>query len=350
MLRQAAACEELGSPFYGRLLRLAAADADDGGVVADVLADYAGRPGDDAISLRLLGSVHGLVLSGAAPALAAHYPNVGGDGDADAAWPAFVGVLRDHRSAILDGLTRAPQTNEVGRAAGLLGALKLLCDRRPLPVRLLEIGASGGLNLRVDRFRITARLPDGMVASAGPDDSPLVLEGAWAGRLPPLDATVVLVERRGCDPHPVDPTTEDGALTLMSYVWPDQAARWSRLVQAIDVARATPAAVERAGAADFLTGLAPEPGRWTVVWHSVMWQYLGEDEQRQVTAHIEAAGAAATADAPVARVSLEPYGARFLVTARTWPDLGLATGREVLADGQVVLGRAAPHGVPVRWH
>jgi hypothetical protein len=35
-------------------------------------------------------------------------------------------------------------------------------------------------------------------------------------------------EREGCDLEPVDPTTDEGRLTLLSYVWPDQAARLAR--------------------------------------------------------------------------------------------------------------------------
>ena len=40
---------------------------------------------DDAYAFRMLGGVHRLVLDGRAEALAAHYPSVGGDGDAVAA-------------------------------------------------------------------------------------------------------------------------------------------------------------------------------------------------------------------------------------------------------------------------
>jgi len=356
--QQAAACESLGSSFYGRLLLLAADDADRGGPVAGVLEAYDNRPTDDAISLRLLGSVHRLVLQGRAPALAAHYPNTGGDGDAVAAWPKLLAVVQEHRAAIDDGLTRPPQTNEVGRAAGLIGALHHLVAHRPLPLRLLEIGASGGLNLRADRFRVTTR---SSALGAGPVDSALVLHDAWEGHVPPVSGPIDLVERLGCDPAPVDPTTEDGALTLMSYVWPDQAVRWSRLRAALQIARVTPATVVRAAAGDFLSGLAPASGRWTVVWHSVMWQYLDGAERSRVNDHLARAGALATPDAPLARVTLEPYGADFLVTARTWPDLGLTRGpgkglheglvqsRPVMPDGQVVLGLGAAHGVPVRW-
>ena len=177
------------------------------GITADVLRGHE-RSLDDlndqALALRLLGGVHRLVLSGNAPALAAHYPSVGGDGDADAAvGPAPGGARRAGRPAVRDALGRAPQTNEVGRAAPLVGALCHLVDARPLPIRLIEIGASAGLNLRCDRFEI--RTEDGR--SYGPAGSPALLDRAWRGRIPPMDRALEMIERTGCDPHPLDPTS-----------------------------------------------------------------------------------------------------------------------------------------------
>ena len=44
------------------------------------------------------------------------------------------------------------QTNEVGRAAALLFGFLPVARATGLPFRLVELGASGGLNLRWDRF------------------------------------------------------------------------------------------------------------------------------------------------------------------------------------------------------
>ena len=52
-----------------------------------------------------------------------------------------------------------------------------------------------------------------------------VLEQAWAGAPLPVGADLRVVERGGCDVSPVDVATEDGCLTLTSYVWPDMTAR-----------------------------------------------------------------------------------------------------------------------------
>ncbi|GAA1813578.1 DUF2332 domain-containing protein [Actinomadura chokoriensis] len=330
LLAQARASAELGSLMYAELL-LRAAD-DPGEAVADVLGEHT-RPG---YILGMLGTVHRIVLEGRAPELAAYYPTAGGTQDPLRAWPAFRDVLAEHAAEIRAGLTAPPQTNEVGRAAPLVGGLLAVAEATGLPIRLLEIGASAGLNLRADRFRF---LYEG--GAYGPE-SPVVLPDAWRG-LPPVDAPLTIIERTGCDPSPLDPASPEAQRRLLSYVWPDQADRVARLRAAFEVAARVPAEVVRAGAAGFLEGLAPEPGAATVVWHSTMRAYLSEDEAARVDRHIEDAGAAATADAPVAHLSFEGPDASRLSTAhvvalRLWP------GGE-----RRVLGEGPSHGLPTTW-
>jgi hypothetical protein len=336
---QARACQALGSPFYAALLDRVADDVLADGPAASVLAGHEEDPGPSALALRLMGTVHRCVLSGDAPELAAHYPSAGGDGDPQAAWPDVRRLLQERPLEISAGLVDAPQTNEVGRAAVLLGALAQLLEPDPLPVRLWEIGCSGGLNLRADRFRY--RSGDGGVWGTM---SPVELDPAWTNRPVEARVSVRVVERVGGDLSPIDPATDDGAIRLASYVWPDQAERMRRLRGAILVAREHPATLVRAGAADFLADLKPADGALTVVWHSVMWQYLREDERRRVSARLEQIGAAATDSAPFAHIAFEPRRLtpagrhRFVAAVRSWPG-----GAERLA------GEAPAHGVPVDW-
>ena len=65
----------------------------------------------------------------------------------------------DHADQLRAALDQPPQTNEVGRAAALIGGLLILTHRFALPIRLFEIGCSAGLNLRADYFRF--RYPGG---------------------------------------------------------------------------------------------------------------------------------------------------------------------------------------------
>lgn len=336
-----AACEGLGSMLWAETNRRLAADVERGGPTWALLGAHAREPTDAAYPLRLLGGAHRLALDGSAPALAAHLPSTGGDGDADGAWIALLALLESAPPALLDALSHPPQTNEVGRAASLVGGFLQLAAESRRPMRVLEIGASAGLNLRFDRFRY-----DQAGEGFGPPDSPVRFRDLWPGRRPPFDAVIEVAARAGCDLDPVDPATEDGRLTLLSYVWPDQAERFGRTAGAIDVAREVPVAVDREDAAAWLDRrlAEPDPGVTTVVFHSIMWQYLDEQARAGVVRALEQAGARATGDEPLAWLRLEPsddYSCAEL-RLRTWP-ADAAGGRERL------LARCSFHLGPVEW-
>jgi hypothetical protein len=335
---QAEACAELGSPMYGELLAALADDAADGGPTARVLQGHEDDPGPSALALRLLGSIHRLVLAGEADELARFYPSTGGvwSSEGVAAVVDFLDRRGDDVRVLLD---RAPQTNEVGRAAALVGGLLHMVERWPVAVRLFEIGASGGLNLQADRFRFS----DDRGGRWGDPDSPVSLEGAWRGARLPLGGYLTVVERGGCDVHPVDVTAEDGRLILTSYVWPDMTERHARLAGAIRLARQDPVRVEATDAASYVDRLTLVPGAMTVLWHSVMWQYLPRPERDRILTRLEHLGSTADDDSPLVHLYAEPTrrtpesSHEFLVCAHRWPGAG----------ERRVLGTMAPHGLPV---
>lgn len=330
-----------GSPLSATLLAAMADDLDDGGPTATVMQPYADQPATSVPALRLLGALHRLVLEREAPQLAMHYPSVGGSAPVREAWPSARRLLDDRAGRLTELAGRPCQTNEVGRSAVLFGALLTLTTRYRLPIRLLEIGASAGLNLNVDRYGYAV---DGQVLGAA--DSPLRLRAPWRGH-PPADLghVIEIAERAGCDLHPVDLATTEGRLTLTSFVWADWLERFERLRTAMAVAAEHPVLVERAHAAPWLAGRLgrPRPGGLTVVWHSVFWYYVdaaGQDELHRV---IAAAGARATATAPLALVGMENVEGRtgrhrFDVSLTTWPG-----GR------REVLGVTEGHGIPTIW-
>ncbi len=79
-----------------------------------------------------------------------------------------------------------------------------------------------------------------------PPDSPCRLPDPG----PAADADLRIVERAGCDPHPLDPTSGEGRLRLSASVWGDQVDRFARLQGALAVAGRGYVPVEAAGAAD----------------------------------------------------------------------------------------------------
>jgi hypothetical protein len=340
---RAAELERAGrSRLYVELMRGAAEDVDAGGIVARLLhggeATAASVP-----ELRLLAALHHLVLRGEAPELSRDYPSTGGDAAPGGAWTVARRTLVEHEAAIGELIHRTVQTNEPGRCVALYGGLLWLAERHRLPIRLLEIGASAGLNLNVDRFAyVVGGTPLGDPAS------PLRFEEPWDGS-PVADpagaaARLEIAERAGCDTAPIDPSSQEGRLTLLSYIWPDEPERLQRIAQAAQVAAAHPAPVERRSAAAWLAAALdqPRPEMLTVLWQSAVDQYLDRDERAAVASVFASAAAA-----PLAWLTLEPPadpGATdgFELRCRERPEVnGSGTAR--------LIAQAGYHGPPVVW-
>lgn len=338
---QAEQCALHGSPLTAALLFGAADDYEAGGRVRELLHPLADDPSGTVPSLRFAGALHRAVLEGAAPELARHYPSVGGTAGPDGVWAVARLLVEHHAEQLGRDIQRPVQTNEVGRAAALYGGLLQVAAAHRLPVRLLELGASAGLNLRPERFAY--ELADAVL---GDPRSPVRLRDPWRANHPPYDVALDIASRAGCDPAPLDPANESDQLTLLSYVWADQLERVERLRGALQIAAEQPIAVEALPASAFLRRelATPVRGAATVVWHSVVRQYLAPEERTEVDALIAAAGERATSDAPLVRLSLEPEKKkaqstfRFLVERTSWP------GGE-----SRVLAECLGHGPPVTW-
>ena len=263
-------------------------------------------------ALQLMGAVHRLVLEGHAPELARFYPSAGGTPDATPLRRRLIDTIEQHGAVLPELMQRPIQTNEVGRSAALLVGFLTVARETGLPLRVLEIGASAGLNLRWDRYRYTGR-----PGEWGDPGSPVEITDAFTGERPPLDVRPQVAERRGCDPRPLDPASEDTRLTLLSYTWPDQLRRFTQLRAALDFAPSMPVERRRGGAVEWLEdGLAaPQPGVATVVFHSVVLPYLGERGHRRAVAHARRGRRPRPADAPLAWLSLE-------AGEPTWPTCG----------------------------
>lgn len=333
---QALLSPSLGSPLYAALLEFAVDDLKRGGVVADLVDGWRGNAAADALPLRLLGAVHRLVLDGRAPPLTPYYPSVGGTPRWPQTWDAFVDVARGHRDFIRARLTKQLQTNEVGRAAALLGGFLRIAQRTGLPLRLLEVGSSAGLNLCWDRYRY-----DLGSYQWGDRNSPVRIRSHWH-EAPELSAVPVRIESRlGCDLHPVDVRDRDQTRDLESFVWPDQLERLAQLRAAIELVRSAPPCIVRGAAAPWLReqlGSAPRDVA-TVVFHSVIWWYLSEGERDAVTRSIEERGERSTARAPLAWLQLELRDReRAEMSLRLWPQ-----GTEER------LAVCHPHGSEVWW-
>ncbi len=328
---QAPWARRLGAAVTARLLDTIAAVVDRSTAVGTAVLDWPGEPIADALVLRLIGGMNALVRVGALPDLAAAYPP-NPLPDAAALTPHVATALADPR--LLPWLDSPPQTNEVGRSGVLMPGLMTIAAATGLPLRLFELGASAGLNLRVDRY---AYQFGGL--RAGPDDAPFVIAPEWTGPPPPA-APVIVVDRAGVDRAPVDLAAD--ADRLLAYVWPDQPDRVARLEAAIAAFRGDPAIVDRADAADWVEArVGLQPGTVTVVLHSIAFQYFPAATQARVVAHLAGLGATATEAAPLAWLRFE-----FETAATDLPTLRLTLWP---GGDDRRLARAHPHGAQVTW-
>jgi hypothetical protein len=333
---QADWCERLGSPLYRDLMVRAADDVERGGPTLSVLEGREADPYESMLQLRLMGAVHRLALDGRAEQLAARYPSTAGQGDPDSIWEAFRLTLETHSGELRELIERPVQTNEPGRARALAGGFLVAAGKTGLPLRLLELGASAGLNLRWDGYRYEAQPWE-----FGDPGSPVRFRDFFTGDArPPSRAGVEVAERVGCDAAPVDPTTEDGRLTLKSYLWSDQTDRLELLDAALEVAQPIPAPVEHATAADWLERRLSTraEGTCTIVFHSIVMQYVSEEERERLDRLMAHHGSGADDDAPLARLAMEPGGEEAHLKLTVWPG-----GEERL------LATCGYHGADVRW-
>jgi hypothetical protein len=210
--------------------------------------------------------------------LAAFFPSVVDDPPPpEGAGPAF----RDFCAAHLDDLgtllrTRMVQTNVVRRGVAMRYGLSQVPGTDP--VHLVEVGASAGILLRHDRYRL--QLGDRTV---GPDDATVHVTSEWrgAGPAPDIAAGPALAGVLGADLHPMDPTSAEDRRWLRALVWPENHPQAAELEAALAVVAADPPRIVAGDIRDLADQLDAElpPGQPRVAYHSATRGHLPADEQ-----------------------------------------------------------------------
>jgi hypothetical protein len=249
--------------------------------------------------------------------LAAWYPHLTAtplepSADATHAFRAFV---LDHRDQIEHiGATRRTQTNEVGRSALIMPWLAQAATIWKAPVHAVDLGASAGLNLCLDRFEYHySDGASGSDESSGHVDAPghggtlghgdvkLACENRGGFDLPRTLPS--FASRTGIDLHPVDATDPDQARWLAALVWPEHTERLARLEAAISLRARTDITMVQGDAAQVLLDLdAMLPAGPMLVWHTIA-VYQFSPVQR---AALDAACEEIATRRHIARVGLEP--------------------------------------------
>lgn len=326
------------SPTYDAIAR-AVADDD---ALLQVLAGELSR--EEQQPLLLLAAVHYLLLGGVEHALAEIYR---GTSSADRG-TAFLEFFRERRDDVLGVIHgHRTQTNEAGRSAVLAPALRVVAERFGEPLALVEVGASGGINLRMPWFR----LDYGVVGATGPADSPVVVHCEIRGGHPPIaDSVPQLDPVLGLDQAPIDLYDEDTARWLLACVWPGT-GRFQRTRAAIDVARQHPVEIRQGDAIDNLPqALADVPAaRPVVIVTTWVLAYLPREKRLEFADAVAAVGA----ERPVAWISAEGPGVVAALSAvadvpKGASVLGLVTHRSGAMTSEV-LATMHPHGAWLDW-
>ncbi len=333
---QVAYCEANSAPITARVVSAIGAvlASDASNALLERVRRWQGPPLADALPLRVAGGLHSLHLAGGEPALDAIYQGMGGN-DAD-----VVGdVIMRREAEMLPWLDGPPQTNEAGRSSNFIAAMLWLADQGlPTKFECFEIGSSAGINLMMDR-----NFYDLGGVTTGPEASVMAFKPEWRGP-PPPDRDIQIISLEGCDVAPVDLTDPAQALRLKAYIWPEHTIRFDRMDAAVKAAHEKAPRLVKMNAADFIESRLASPqdnGVTRVLMHSIVWQYVPDDQQQRVTMAMEEAGARATAERPLVWISVEANRATHVheLKVRHWPG----------APEPQLLGVAHAHGAFVEW-
>jgi hypothetical protein len=280
-------------------------------------------------------------------------------------WPDVRQTVLDHADELRSLIaTRTTQTNEVNRSVYLAPALALACADIPdRPVVLLEMGASAGLLLDVDRYRTELIGPDDAVLLGDPA-SPVRCSGQDRSARPlsrrsPAVALPRVVDRHGIDRHPVDLTDVDAVRWLEACLWPDVPGRVERFRSAVELVSREE--TDRVGGVvvpgDMVDDLPVmvtaarrrEPGAHLVVFSSWALTYVERSRRLGVASALDAA---ARDGHPLTWLTAEPprcapgvgapepaatdAGQTTVLATRSW--------RRGVEAAPAVLGTAHPHG------
>ena len=208
-------------------------------------------------------------------------------------WDDFAAVLSEHSASLRRFVEeQGVQTNETQRCVALAPAFLTLARETGLPLDLIELGPSAGLNLVFDRYGY--RYAEGVF---GDLDARLTFQANERGHVPPdlLLTPLEIRRRRGIDLAPIDVATDEGSVLLHSFLWPGLTERTARLDAAIATLLESPSRPEllQGDYVDLLPGLlaARSPDALTVVFQPASTGYLEQDRYDQLRASLEEAAA-----------------------------------------------------------
>jgi hypothetical protein len=174
--------------------------------------------------------------------------------------------------------TRATPTNDPRRSSTLLAALQGLDG----PIALVEVGASAGLGLLVDRYsHVFVRGDEERRIDPLEGPSALELRCTLGPEVPLPERMPEIVWRVGLDRSPLRLDRPDDERWLRTLIWPEERTRAAQLEAAIGIAREHPPQLVAGDAVETVESLAAHaPADATVViWSPAVLVYLAPIER-----------------------------------------------------------------------
>lgn len=305
-----------GSPLYSHLTETIATDDELLGLINRI--EHVPAPN------VLFAAVHMLLLGGEAHPLADFYASLVDEPrhPGDAAGP-FRDFALGHQEAIVEmGRTRYTQTNECRRCVALLAGVWATGVHS---FHMVEIGASAGLNLIMDRYRY--RWGD---VTWGPESPVQLTTTMRGGSVHPQDLEIL--SRTGLDLAPIDASEEGDRSWLVALTWPEHRERRARLRHALEMAAQEDLRMVPGDATETLGDiLADMPGdQPIVILNSLALMQFDRSQRDRLAGVLAEAGAHRV----LRRVSLELQASG---------DEGMTLSAD-LGAGLAQLGQAHPHG------
>jgi len=330
----AADAKRTGSLVYSRIAEGIGRDVELKALCANA------RPGQPHANM-ILGAVHYLLLRGSEHPLTRFYGTVGGDVSAERQdpFPDFRDFVLSHRTTIQTLIaTRVTNTNEIGRSALLHLGFRTIARDVDLPLSLIEIGPSAGLNMIWDSFGVRYR-KNGAIASSVNDNASLIIDCELHGdRRPPTESSPRIAGRVGLELNPVDLASADDRDWLRALIWPNQGARLDRLDRAIKLFAAHKPRIKPGDALTLLPdALAAVPRAETpCVYHTIAIYQFSSAMRQALEDILTVAGLRR----PVWRLSFEYDGELYILSAIRYAD---GTRQEHR------LASCHPHGTWLEW-
>ena len=289
----------------------------------------------------LFAAVQYLLLNGVEHSLALHYPGVSGEERPfEPAFPEFRAFCLEHREQIARIIaSRSTQTQVVRRCTCLLPVFSLIYRESTAPLALIDIGASGGLNLNFDRYAYLYRRDGSETIYWGQNQASVTLDAdlRGPGTLPLLEESIPIASRDGIDLNPIDLSNPDQLLWQRALIWPEHRERHRQLIEAGAELNESPVRLHRGDATELLPGLLMEitDDMAPVVYSTAALYQFPRVSRRRLSEGL----AAYSRERPVWQVALEGVHP---------PSLTLTRYRDGSGESEL-LARASPHGWWIEW-